>query len=250
VTQGGPSATRYLTLPVSSASTDSFALFLFDLRALRAELAELDLDWHAPPYPPAAAPAQAAPPPIDVVTGDLPHWIEADSFINQARQDENAKDYAKAAADLRKALAVAPDYPEANNDLAWLLLTGPKELRDPKAALPLARKAVEEAPVQSLYLNTLGVALYRNDRYAEAVPLLEKSLKASAGATDAFDLFFLAMCRHRLGDAGRAKEDYDRAVRWVADHKATLPAKWSDELTAFQSEADAVLAGPQGAADK
>ncbi len=231
-------------------STDSFALFLFDLRALRAELAELDLDWHAPPYPPAAAPAQAAPPPIDVVTGDLPHWIEADSFINQARQDENAKDYAKAAADLRKALAVAPDYPEANNDLAWLLLTGPKELRDPKAALPLARKAVEEAPVQSLYLNTLGVALYRNDRYAEAVPLLEKSLKASAGATDAFDLFFLAMCRHRLGDAGRAKEDYDRAVRWVADHKATLPAKWSDELTAFQSEADAVLAGPQGAADK
>ncbi len=106
----------------------------------------------------------------------------------------------------------------------------------------LARKAVEKAPERSIYVNTLGVALYRNGQYAEAVPVLEKSLKASAGATDAFDLFFLAMCRQRLGDAGRAKEDHDRAVRWVQDHKATLSPAWVGELAAFQSEADAVLA--------
>jgi len=74
--------------------------------------------------------------------------------------------------------------------------------------------------------------------------MLEKSLKAGNGATDAFELFFLAMCRHRLGDADRAKEDRDGAVRWVKDHKAALPPRWAEELAAFQVEADAVLAGP------
>ncbi len=224
------------------------ALYLFDLRAIRAGLVELGLDWAAPAYPAAVAPAPALT--IDVNMGDLLQQLQADPFLVQARQDENAKDYAKAAADLRRALAVAPDHAEANNDLAWLLLTGPQELRDAKAALPLARKAVEKAPEQSLYVNTLGVALYRTGQYAEAVPVLEKSLKLSNGAHDAFDLLFLAMCRHRLGDADGAKDDRDRAVRWVADHKATQSPAWTEELTEFQAEADAVLARPPGPGDK
>ncbi len=218
------------------------ALYLFDLRAIRAGLVELGLDWPAPPFPPAAAPAPAMT--IDVDMGDLLQQLQADSILAQARQDKKAKDYAKATADLRHALTVAPDLPEGNNNLAWLLLTGPPDLRDPKEALPLARKAVEKAPEQSLYLNTLGVALYRNSQYADAVPVLEKSLKASNGATDAFDLFFLAMCRHRRGDAGRAKEDRDRAVRWVKDHEAGLPPAWAEQLAAFQAETNAVLAQP------
>ena len=95
-----------------------------------------------------------------------------------------------------------------------------------------------------MYLNTLGVALYRNGQFADAVPVLEKSLAAGGGKTDAFDLFFLAMCRHRLGDTDRAREDHDRDVRWLEDHKATLGAKWAEELAAFRAEADAVLAQP------
>ena len=50
--------------------SDAGGLFLFDLRAIRAELAELGLDWDAPPYPPDAA-AKPSPLPVDFDTTGL-----------------------------------------------------------------------------------------------------------------------------------------------------------------------------------
>lgn len=137
----------------------------------------------------------------------------------------------------------APQSASAQNNLAWLLLTGPKELRDPKEGLQAARKAAELDSKLWLYQNTLGVALYRNGQFAEAIPFLEKSLKEGKGESDAFDLFFLAMCHHRLGDDVKAKDCRDQAVRWFDEHRGKLKsAGWADELTVFQTEADSVLA--------
>jgi hypothetical protein len=53
-------------------------------------------------------------------------------------------------AGLRLAIKTDPSDAMAHNNLARLLLMGPKELRDPKAALPLARRAVELTPKRSL----------------------------------------------------------------------------------------------------
>jgi uncharacterized protein HemY len=147
-------------------------------------------------------------------------------------------------------VTAAPHDPAANNELAWFLLTGPEDLRAPMEALALARKAVEGSGDEPRQVKTLGVALYRNDRYNEAVAALEKSLDASKDETVAIDLFFLAMCRHRLGDAEGAKKDRDRAVAWMRDSGKTLSAVRTDELAAFQAEAEAVLAQPAGANDK
>ena len=99
-------------------------------------------------------------------------------------------------------------------------------------------------PEQTVYLNTLGLALCRNGAFAEAVPILEKSLKESNGAHDAFDLFVLAMCHHRLGNVSLAKDCHGRAVRWFRERRNQLSATWVDELTGFQAEAEAVLSGP------
>jgi tetratricopeptide (TPR) repeat protein len=110
----------------------------------------------------------------------------------------------------------------------------------------LAKRAVDlDVSGTALYLNTLGVSLYRAGRYDEAVPFLERSLASGRGETDAFDLLFLAMARQRLGQTARARSDLDRALRWMREHPR-LPSQWAKELREFRVEAEAVLAGPSG----
>jgi tetratricopeptide (TPR) repeat protein len=145
----------------------------------------------------------------------------------------------------QSAIKLNPKNALAHNIVSWQLLVGPKELRDPKAALPLARKAVELEPQNDHYVNTLGVALYRNGELKEAIPVLQKSLAAGKGAADAFDLFFLAMCYHRLGDPAKARDHYDRADAWFQQRRSKLPPAWVTELTEIQAEARALLALPE-----
>jgi tetratricopeptide (TPR) repeat protein len=146
--------------------------------------------------------------------------------------------------DRKRAVELPGGDAQHYNNLAWRLATGPAELRDPVQALALARKAVAMAPGQAIYLNTLGVALFRAGLHAEAIDTLEKSLAASKGESDGFDLFFLAMARHRLGRGVRARADFDRALRWRREHPNARAPQWSAELDAFQAEAEAALAGP------
>jgi tetratricopeptide (TPR) repeat protein len=149
-------------------------------------------------------------------------------------------------ADRKRAVESPQADPQQYNSLAWRLATGPAESRDPEQALALARKAVTLAPGTAIYLNTLGVAEYRAGRYPEAIATLEKSLAASNGVSDAFDLFFIAMARLRLGQVAQARTDFDRAMRWRRDHPNLTQPGWSEDLDAFQAEAESVLAGPVG----
>jgi serine/threonine protein kinase/WD40 repeat protein/tetratricopeptide (TPR) repeat protein len=147
---------------------------------------------------------------------------------------------AKATADSAAAAKWLPRSPGGLNDRAWRLVTGPLAERDPKRGLELIRRVVEVEGDEPLYLNTLGVALYRNSRWTEAIAALEKSLAASKGKSDAFDLFFLAMCHAKLDDPSKAKDYFDRAVKWSEAHK-DLPAPWPEELKTFRAEAGAEL---------
>jgi len=149
----------------------------------------------------------------------------------------------QAQADRKQALELPTPDAQHYNNLAWRLATGPVASRDPEQALVLARKAVALTPGTAIYLNTLGVALYRAGHYAEAIATLEKSLAASKGESDAFDLFFLAMARHRLGQFAQARADFDRAVRWRREHSNLAQPDWSQELDRFRAEAEGVLAG-------
>jgi tetratricopeptide (TPR) repeat protein len=179
---------------------------VWDLRRIRAELTKLGLDWDAPPYPEAP---EASPAPLEV------RVIGAE---------------------------VVGQPPMALNNEAWRLATGPVGERDPAKALKLIQEALKREPNNATLLNTLGVAQYRGGQYAAAIITLERSLAAGKDESDGFDLFFLAMCHAKLGDAARAKDCFDRAVRWTEGQK-NLPAQYAEELKAFRAEAEQVLNG-------
>ncbi len=231
-------------------SDDDNAFHVWDLRAIRAQLVEMGLDWDAPPLPPARPPASKSLQ-IEVDLGDYRQMEEATALVRQAASQILSKKESDGLATLNKAVRIAPNHAMAHNNLAWLLLTGPKKLRDPARAEAEARRAVALEDYQSIYHNTLGVALYREGKFAEAVPELERSLREGRGQTDSFDLFFLAMCHHRLGNTAKAKDCRARAVDWFAKNKAqfTTPG-WIEELTAFAAEVESVLAQPPGQAKK
>jgi hypothetical protein len=224
------------------SAADGPAVRVWDLRAIRRHLARIGLDWDAPSYSDddPASPALPPLPPIKInhgpagLTGDLDPKV-CETLI----------------ADLESALARHPDHRQIRgmlafycNNFAWTLATAPGSIRDPQRALSRARRAVELAPKSAVALNTLGVTQYRAGQLTEAVATLGQSLAAGKGETDAFDLFFLAMARHRLGQIDLARADFDGALKWRREHPNLATPRWNEELDAFQAEARALLDGP------
>ncbi len=222
---------------------DGPAVHVWDLRAIRKLLAEMGLDWDAPAYlatEPAAAHAPDAP--LKLIVDMGASGSELRSLLDRALELERAGKIREAIGVLREVCRQWPDVSLAHNNLAWLLATGPEPLRDPTEALEHARQAVRVAPAEQTTLNTLGVALYRAGKFADAITILKKSLDAGKGQLSAFDLFFLSMAHHRLGHRADARGCFDRAVRWVGEQQ-TLPAQYAKDLAEFRAEAEAVLAG-------
>jgi tetratricopeptide (TPR) repeat protein len=85
------------------------------------------------------------------------------------------------------------------------------------------------------------VVYYRVGRYKAALDALERSYGESEGDLAAGTLLFLALCHARLGDAAQARDCYDRALRWLQDHRDGLTTQEREELDAFQAEARHVL---------
>jgi tetratricopeptide (TPR) repeat protein len=228
-----------------NCSDDGKAIHIWDLRLVRKQLAEMGLDWDAPALvePSEKATVSAKQPlAVEVDPPDLHLYMSADGLLTLARRYKQSKDYRKSLELLRQALKVNPLHAESRNELAWLLVTGPIELRQPSEALELARRTSAYARDQSKYQNTLGVAFYRNKQYTQAIAVLEESLQLGHGTNDGHNLFFLAMCHHRLGHPKEARDCQQRAIEWFRDNRLRLSTDAVDELTAFQTESAAELA--------
>jgi WD40 repeat protein len=143
-------------------------------------------------------------------------------------------------------LELSPSSALARNNLAWALVTGPEESRDPPRALALAEAAVRESGGNAAYLNTLGAACYRMGDYKQAIDVLLRGANAGSGVT-AWDGFFIAMALKRLGLDSLASYHYDSAVEWIERH-VELYRSAARELSALRSEAAGVLgrSGPAG----
>lgn len=127
------------------------------------------------------------------------------------------------------------------NNLAWQLVTGPAGQRDPPRALKLIQEVVQRQPSNHAFLNTLGVAQYRNGLYEAAIATLEKSLALGKGQEDAFSLYVLAMCHAGLNQPMKAEDCFAQADRWATQNQERLSMRERDELQAFRAEAAEVL---------
>ncbi len=119
-----------------------------------------------------------------------------------------------------KNLELAPKNALTMNELAWLLATcADFKLRDPGRAVKIAKQAVELAPKEGSYWNTLGVAYYRAGDWKQASAAIEKSMGLGKGSNGcdwlACDWLFLAMVRSKLDQQEEARKWYDKAVAWI-----------------------------------
>jgi WD40 repeat protein len=131
-------------------------------------------------------------------------------------------------------LEPGPTYDaRTHNTLARLLVTCPEpKFRNPSRAVELAKKAVELAPQQSSYWNTLGVAHYRAGNWKEAIEKLGKAEALAPGRYFAGNAFFLSMAHWQLGDKEKARQSYTQAVSWMEKSRPD-----DEELRRFRSEA-------------
>jgi WD40 repeat protein/Tfp pilus assembly protein PilF len=263
-----PDQTRLHPIAFSHDGVHLFALdtertiHAWDLRRIRRGLAELGLDWDAAALPdPPTAPAPKVR--VEVDPGAAAHFHEPPDETPQQRAERCSailrvdpddvtawwergvarvrlgQDEA-AAADLERALALQENLPDVLNLLARIRLRGGERVRDPKKGWELAKRAAHLAPTHPGYQGTLGMALYHNDRFADAVAPLERCLEGQPGLGAALHLFYLAMCQQRLGDPARARGSYDRAVRW-RDAQKSLSADQARLFNAYRADAARVL---------
>ncbi|MGE5360669.1 MAG: protein kinase domain-containing protein [Bacteroidales bacterium] len=154
-------------------------------------------------------------------------------------------------ADLRADLTLAPALREAAlrlvqawgddegllNSRAWSVVSRPDAGAEAyRLALRRAERAVQLAPEDASYLNTLGVARYRAGAYRDAIATLNRAASARRAPAPE-DLVFMAMANQRLGNATAARDAFDRFHVVMKDPENAA----QEELRRFQREAEAII---------
>ena len=194
---------------------------------------------------------------FDEVLRINPRMIGA--YVKRADAHTRLGQYREAVADLTKAIESNPkdlrpfvpahdgvwmfasNNPEPANALAWILATGPAEVRDPQKALLWAQKAIQASPNNWACLNTLGVVYYRLGRHQGSIETLQKSIQANKDGGFAADFLFLAMAHHKLGHAEEAKQNYAKAIDWLKSHGPKMDKAMAAEMETYRQEAEQVL---------
>jgi serine/threonine protein kinase/WD40 repeat protein len=214
---------------------------VWDLQLLRQRLAEFGLDWDLPSLGPPESPA-------DHPLHRLALRTNAEFYYLRGRQADQKQAFSQARDDYQRAIELEPNHGRVCNELAWLYVMGPRELRDPVKALPLALRALSLCPEEHMranVVNTLGVNYYRLEKFRDAITWLSQS--ASAQGRDsgaAWDLYFLAMAYHKQGETAEGRRAFERAAQL---HKtAVLGPESSRELERIREEAADVLQTTSG----
>jgi serine/threonine protein kinase/tetratricopeptide (TPR) repeat protein len=172
------------------------------------------------------------------------YWQSALGTVLTAtgRAAEAANAYRQAKAHYSAAIELNPNHVPSLNGLALLLAACPDpQLRESGRAVELAKRAAGLTPQDHHVWNTLGTAHYRAGEWQAAITALEQSMALYAGNPESeqpasFGSFLLAMAYWQRGDKEKARQEYDRAVRWMEKHEPK-----DEELLRFRAEATGLL---------
>ena len=180
-----------------------------------------------------------------------PHYTAA--YMNLSKALTAKGNFEEAAATLRKLVELQPGNTDALdslkavglrsndaercNQLAWFLAIAPDpKVRDAGRAIELAENAVELAPKEANYWNTLGVAQYRAGDWLQAITALKKYRELRADDSEWSNPFFLAMAHWQLGNKDKARQWYAQAVEWMEKNQPH-----SETLRRFRAETAELL---------
>jgi len=125
------------------------------------------------------------------------------------------------------------------NDRAWQIVSDPDSRdADYRGGLRMAQSAVRMDPENPFYLNTLGVAQYRNGNWREALDTLREAAERNAAESHPYpsaeDSVFMAMAQWQLGNENEARELLDRT-------RKEMEGIHDEELESFLAEAEALI---------
>ena len=151
------------------------------------------------------------------------------------------KQYGEAIACYREVLRLEPDNLTIANRLAWLLVVGPADVRDPAEAMKLAQQASATEPDNVNYRQTLGAAQFRSGQFDEGLKSLVRIAGANAKniAWRAQNFFLQALCHEKLGQRQPAQAAYAKGLQ-LSKQNVVDSVHWH-EARLLQAEVESSL---------
>jgi WD40 repeat protein/tRNA A-37 threonylcarbamoyl transferase component Bud32 len=201
-----------------AAGTASGHVHLWDLRRIRTRLASMNLDWDHPPLGTPANETESVAPLEVALELDMASLVERGAYYAEI------EDYPLALADFEEALAREPGRLDVRRRLVRILADGPTAIRNAGRASELLRAALRLDARNPVALGDLGIVLFREARYREAIESLEPAIRAHPDRVDrARWRAFLALSLAHLGRSGEARESYQRAQAELTEAKPAPP---------------------------
>ncbi|MBB4370915.1 tetratricopeptide (TPR) repeat protein [Bradyrhizobium sp. cir1] len=153
--------------------------------------------------------------------------------------EERSKQWAKAEADMKKALELQPDQPHVLNYLGYSWIDQGVNLDD---GMKMIKRAVEQRPDDGYIVDSLGWAYYRIGNYEEAVKNLERAIDLKPEDPTIND--HLGDAYWRVGRTLEAKFQWSHArdLKPEPDDLPKIEAKIANGLTEDNSNSSAAQA--------
>jgi tetratricopeptide (TPR) repeat protein len=230
------------------------AVHVWDLRMIRRQLGAMGLDWEAPAFSDQDPADPSVPPLRHIEIRDFAlsvargaalagegRWEEAEIAYKQAfaygKSDHPYLWFERAALELavgdraayRLTCQQMLDVLERNNDPTWLLFAAHASVLDADLAalalesLRLAERRAAAFPGE-FSEHVMGLALYRNGRFAEALARELANIAHHGGwRCEVLDRLVVAMSQKRLGQWDEAERSLAQAENWVGEHLRDRP---------------------------